>query len=769
MPTLLERVKDRKLIQWTLAYVMGCWVLLQVLGELAEIVAWVDAIRPTALVAMLLGLPVVLVLAWYHGEKGRQRVRGRELLVLATVLAVVGLGIWAVRRSPASGSALAGAPADPVAAPAPAIAVLPAIGSGSGSDQIAEGITSVLSTGLDAVPGWRAVSPRTVRARWIEAVGEGGSADEATALAIARASGGRYAVMPTATVLGPAVRVTAAVYDLAEAGEPPVAIEVEGSTDDLLPLADELAVQVLGAVLRDEGEIPDVDLTRTSSASPEALRAFLRGEVAYRNFQLETARDAFNEALDHDPGFARAHYRLYEVHNWGVTWDTGKMREHTLGALELIDRLTEREALVIRGLAAADMRESEGYLREAVAKYPDDATAWNLLGERLIHRLPLFATEDELTEVFGRSVELDPQRAGLYPHAVGLAFGEAVDSAHATRLVRAFETAAGGVEGDVRFDLDPRAGDLALRLAFGDESTRGEAQAELESLAVGPQSDRAAAVFIYLAHPRYVERIRRMLESLRELPPFSAMFPLDAQYRGRLALALDDVDSLIDDPIGLRALYGGSIMGLPVHEELLDTAFGPGRIVPDASLTQLALSGYHAANVGRWGDFDRVLEILESRLPPEPEGSLALGLLEKVRAYGVWKRGNPEEALEELADLTSPGSPSTENSMWHLGLLYMELERWEDAERVFRTGAAGGITTPPFWWNPLARRNLGIALEAQGRDAEAAVAYRYFVEHWYDADPELQPMVEDARERIRRLDPSNQADSSRGPDTSDDS
>lgn len=41
-------------------------------------------------VALAAGLPVTVVLAWYHGEQGRQRVSGAELLILALLLAIAG-------------------------------------------------------------------------------------------------------------------------------------------------------------------------------------------------------------------------------------------------------------------------------------------------------------------------------------------------------------------------------------------------------------------------------------------------------------------------------------------------------------------------------------------------------------------------------------------------------------------------------------------------------------------------------------------------------
>ena len=40
------------------------------------------------IIALSIGLFVALVLAWYHGEHGAQRVTGTELLILALLLAI---------------------------------------------------------------------------------------------------------------------------------------------------------------------------------------------------------------------------------------------------------------------------------------------------------------------------------------------------------------------------------------------------------------------------------------------------------------------------------------------------------------------------------------------------------------------------------------------------------------------------------------------------------------------------------------------------------
>ncbi len=95
-PSFLAHLKERKLGQWGLAYLGAAWLLLQLLSMLAQPFAWPDLVMRVATVLLALGLPVVLVLAWYHSEKGSQRVSGIELLMLAGILALAGAGSGAV-------------------------------------------------------------------------------------------------------------------------------------------------------------------------------------------------------------------------------------------------------------------------------------------------------------------------------------------------------------------------------------------------------------------------------------------------------------------------------------------------------------------------------------------------------------------------------------------------------------------------------------------------------------------------------------------------
>lgn len=102
---LMAQLKQRKLVQWTLAYLAGAWVLLQVAELLADAFAWPSWVLQALIALLAIGLPGAVVIAWYHGEKGRQRVAGVELLMLATLFVIAGAVVQLIhaQRAPAAG------------------------------------------------------------------------------------------------------------------------------------------------------------------------------------------------------------------------------------------------------------------------------------------------------------------------------------------------------------------------------------------------------------------------------------------------------------------------------------------------------------------------------------------------------------------------------------------------------------------------------------------------------------------------------------------
>ena len=80
-----SRLRRRKVVQWGLVYVAAAWGFLQGIEYVSDAFQWPPQFRQVALLALLIGLPVVLVLAWYHGDRGEQRFRGTAVAIIALI------------------------------------------------------------------------------------------------------------------------------------------------------------------------------------------------------------------------------------------------------------------------------------------------------------------------------------------------------------------------------------------------------------------------------------------------------------------------------------------------------------------------------------------------------------------------------------------------------------------------------------------------------------------------------------------------------------
>src|SRR5258705_3734138 len=94
MTEFFQRLKQRKLVQWAIAYVAVAFALLQGIDIVAQQFGWPEGVRRGITLGLIVGFFVTLVLAWYHGERGAQRVGDTELLIIGLVLALGGGFLW---------------------------------------------------------------------------------------------------------------------------------------------------------------------------------------------------------------------------------------------------------------------------------------------------------------------------------------------------------------------------------------------------------------------------------------------------------------------------------------------------------------------------------------------------------------------------------------------------------------------------------------------------------------------------------------------------
>ncbi|HUQ15456.1 MAG TPA: protein kinase [Gemmatimonadales bacterium] len=628
----------------------------------------------------------------------------------------------------------------------PAIAVLPFTVRGQGLEVWREGIVDLLSMGLDGAGGLRAIDSRTLLARWNEEVGDKTVADLARALGVARRTQARYALVGSAVATGLRIRFAADVYDL-ESGRSMGQVQEEGPPDSVLSVVDRLGMQTVGVILeKDPGEIPAIDLAGITTSSLIALKAYLEGEARFRRSEYRRASEAWERAVRADTLFALAYFGLAEAYAWDDNGDPDRAREALDRSRRLADRLPSPEKTLVRAQWTGTPEQVLA-IQEAVREYPDDAAAWYALGEVYHHQAGMMRGPEEAERAFRRAAELQPASAPYRAHLLDLAFTWRPDSTRVAREVEAYSRLAPQA-------VRTRAARIALALAFGDTEARARARAALDTL--DPES--AVLVYMFLAHPRFAAERETV---------FSAIDPrLDEQFRTTLRhLRYRDVGltdgrvrhalTVLNDPEtpGYVRYCGPlylSLRGLPVPEGILEERLAVSR-ADSSSFSNRAwvtCAAAYAAERGRWSEHAALLSHARAVVGRERAAGDSASAqvwdraVREAEAHGHWRRGRKEEALRAFESVLV-GDALGWRALWNVGQLALELGRLDQAERAFRALWQ--------WDGPLAYLYLGRLLERTGRPAEAREAYEFFAYAWRNADPGLQPMVDEARQAVARL------------------
>ncbi len=94
-----QRVKERKVVQWTLAYIALAYGLLHGVELVGHAFEWPVVVPRMATLVLALGVPVAALLAWYHGDRAQHRVSGTELTILSVLFLVGGTVLWMLARN----------------------------------------------------------------------------------------------------------------------------------------------------------------------------------------------------------------------------------------------------------------------------------------------------------------------------------------------------------------------------------------------------------------------------------------------------------------------------------------------------------------------------------------------------------------------------------------------------------------------------------------------------------------------------------------------
>jgi adenylate cyclase len=401
------RLRRRKVVQWGVVYVAAAWGFLQGLEYLSGTYDWPRQIQQLTTLALLIGLPIVLVLAWYHGDRGEQRIRGTELSIVALLLLLGGGIVWyyqhAMETSTVATPAAPSAPALPTDA---SIAVLPfANMSGDPADEyFSDGLAEELLNSLARIDGLK-VAARTTSFQYKDRTGDVSE--------IARQLRVAHILEGSVRRSGSRVRVTAQLIKASD-GYHLWSESYDRELQDLFEVQSDIAGRIA-----DKLRVELVPRPTTSDTAAFDLLLRARHLMRQRNEQaLRESRKLLEQALDHDPKYAAAWSALAIVLNLVPVYASGQPEKTFEGAEKAARRAIELDpgmaepVTVLASLneARGEWVEADRLYEKALALDPEDPTSqfWHAI---MLSRAGYLV---EAGPHLQRALALDPTNGALH-------------------------------------------------------------------------------------------------------------------------------------------------------------------------------------------------------------------------------------------------------------------------------------------------------------------------------------------------------------------
>jgi TolB-like protein len=381
------RIKEHKVIQWSLGYLAAALALTHSEELIAHAFDWPEFVSRALIVALALGLPIAITLAWYQGHRASRHVSGGEATIIA-ILLLIGAGIlWLfvrprealpVPQAHAVPSAAQPGSRTPSASNRPRIAILPFENLSPDpanaffTDGLHEQIISTLSSrspDLEVISRTTMMTYRTPKPVQV----------------IARELGATHVLEGSVRREGDAVRLTLQLID-ARSDQHLWSQDYDRTLQSALTLQSEVANEVASQLSvqlasRTEALKP---LTRDPQAYDLYLKAQLDQAESIHGLStpLETLRrieGLLDGALARDPQFAAAYARRYGmrmlrfVYNYDTSGNALRLAKEDLDAAERLapndpdvlwskgHYLTWGERDVDAGLEAFDAADAAGF------------------------------------------------------------------------------------------------------------------------------------------------------------------------------------------------------------------------------------------------------------------------------------------------------------------------------------------------------------------------------------------------------------------------
>jgi TolB-like protein/Tfp pilus assembly protein PilF len=357
MKGFLRELRSRNVDRAALAYAGAGWLLAQGGQLLADAYQWPDWVIRALLAALMLGFPLVLVLAWFlewtptglvaegtDAPTSAIRLRTRRKLDLAiAVLVIAALGYlaatWEWRKSDPDT-----APAGPVTTATLAVLPFKPLLATTRDEALELGMTDTLIARLSSI--------EEVTVRPLSSVRRYGGLEQ-DALAAGRELEVASVLDGSIQRTGDRLRVTVRLFSVAD-GRQLWSDQFDEPQDDVFAVQDSIAGRVIAALSVRLSDSDRRRMERYRSGNAEAYNLYVLGRglcVTRRIDSVDRAIRHLEDAVDRDPGYALLHSALADCYTVKAVFASepprplfARAREAALQALSLDPELSDSHA-----------------------------------------------------------------------------------------------------------------------------------------------------------------------------------------------------------------------------------------------------------------------------------------------------------------------------------------------------------------------------------------------------------------------------------------
>jgi tetratricopeptide (TPR) repeat protein len=686
--------------------------------------------------------------------------------VVPTWLAIASVGILLVAVAILAWTRLKADDSQYVASAAlDAIVVLPFdVQAGPDLAYLSRGMVTMISPMIDGLGTLRAVDQRAVLG-WVDQQADS-YIDPADGREIARHFGSGRFILGSILQAGPEVRISASLYNAT--GE----IEKEASasyTDEagLLSAVDQM-LQTLFTGAVSGADFTLTNLVGSTTSSFAAMKAYVQAEEALRRDQGPLARELAAQVVEHDSTFALGWYMRGRVHAMDGQVQTAR------GYYETALRHAESASPRVRDLIEAKLASTEGRQQDVVRAleklwrmYPDDVETTGSLGDTYYHTNPIFGRPaDQAIPYFEQVLRYDPDNGEYLGHLSALYAKyqrwNSLDSLYRATPEELDNRQVMTLEGLHAFHFGDRTKrDSVVTARIRDSGPQRGPQWLLWHLSMGEMVDALAEYSEAMVGEEVDFPTEYNMGTFRMIrgQPSQALKAVSGAPPEGFWLFLSAAPALLPyipaSPDSLDAqrarLAAWDTVATPLPRRGRETTDYP-EFQRDALAQRLGILAERQGDVG-------YLSELAALLASGQPAALTRGISWELRARASLLEGRLEDALAEADSAHVPATWIAQTGSEEVNgyqrrflkaRILFELGRFEEAAR-WANSVHDGFQVRMLELLPATLLLEAESYERMGASERAIDKYSRFVDLWKNAEPELQPTVDEVRARLESL------------------